>query len=61
MRRRQAIGALVMLTFFVLLIAALFAWPEVSSTLRYVSGGMIALGLLVMAVGVVQWARRRRS
>lgn len=60
MRRRQAMGALAVLTIFVLIIAAQFAWPEVSPTLRYLSGGLIAMGLLVMVVGIVR-ERRRRS
>ncbi|MEU8408326.1 hypothetical protein AB0C19_19225 [Micromonospora sp. NPDC048842] len=61
MRRRQATGALVLLAFFVLLIAVQFAWPEVSPALRYLSGGLIAVGLLVVAVGFAARERRRRS
>ncbi|RAO34759.1 hypothetical protein ONO23_02489 [Micromonospora noduli] len=61
MLRRQATGALVLLAFFVLIIAAQFAWPEVQPILRYLAGGLIVVGLLLVAVSFVLRERRRRS
>ncbi|WCN84290.1 hypothetical protein [Micromonospora sp. LH3U1] len=61
MRRRQATGALVLLALFALIMAARFTWPEMSPTLRYLGGGLIAAGLLVMLVGFAARERRRRS
>ncbi|MDG4781182.1 hypothetical protein O7614_16150 [Micromonospora sp. WMMD961] len=61
MRRRQATSALVVLAFLLLIIVAQFAWPEVSPALRYLGGGLIAVGLLFLAVGFAVRERRRRS
>lgn len=61
MLRRQATGALVVLAFFVLIAAVQFAWPEVQPALRYLAGGLIAVGLLLVAVGFVRRERRRRA
>ncbi|MET7375228.1 hypothetical protein [Micromonospora arida] len=61
MRRRQATGVLVVLAFFVLITAAQFAWPDVSPVLRYLGGGLIAVGLLFLAVAFAARQRRRRS